>query len=94
MAKITFNIVVECEVETFEEALAQAQAEEREFGDTGQVEWLKANPQGYPMPVTILSVTSNGSPVKDEGEDYMEHRYLIAGTGGDGYTLAVTHYIV
>lgn len=94
MAKMTFNIQVECEVETFEEALAQAIAEEKEFGDTGQVEWLKANPQGYPMPVTIHSITCNGQPVKDEAEDHMEHRYLIAGTGGDGYTLSVTHYIV
>lgn len=87
MAKMTFNIQVECEVVTFEEALAQADDEE-------EVAYIKANSQHYPMPVEVHKVTLEGQPIKDEGEDYMEHRYIIAGTGGDGYTLSVTHYIV
>lgn len=90
MAKMTFNIVVECEVQTLEEALAE------EEGNEEAIAWLTKpeNVKGFPMPHTIYSITCNGQPVTDEGEDYMEHRYLIAGTGGDGYTLSVTHYIV
>lgn len=87
MARMTFNIQVECEVVTLEEALVVAEGED-------EIAYIKQYAHCYPMPVVIHKVTCEGQPVKDEEEDYMEHRYLIAGTGGDGYTLSVTHYIV
>lgn len=90
MAKHTFNVQIECEVVTFDEAIAQAQKE----GDIDQERWIRENASFYPMPLSVNKVICDGQPAKDEGEDYMEHRHLLAGTGGDGYTLSVTHYIV
>lgn len=88
MAKMTFKIEVECEVLTLEEAIAQAGEDQEEIAA------IKENAKAFPMPIEILKVTSNGVEIKDEAEDYMEHRHIVAGTGGDGYTLSVTHYIV
>lgn len=90
MSKHTFIVQIECEVVTFAEDLAQA----TQAGDTDQIEWIKANEASYPLPVKVEKVTCDGKEAKDEGEDYMEHRHILAGTGGDGYTLSVTHYIV
>lgn len=90
MATQTFHIEVECEVRTMAEALAEA-AEDK---DEDSKAWILSHTEHYPMPIKVLKVTCDGKPVKDEDEDYMEHRFLIAGTGGDGYTLSITHYII
>lgn len=92
MARIKLIVEIELEVQTHEEAIEEVGR--WRLDDGSERIWVLQHPEVYPIPKQVLKVTCEGKEIQDEHEDHMEHRYLLLGTGGDGYTLTVTHYIV